>query len=227
MQLRQMANHPMILRSPRAAGARKGRRREEGECRTTCHPGQPNSRGGMLLDESTGLSWSAAGGCQRCRWSLDVPGVTRGSSAAGALRWNANAWRIEHVANPRADVTSVSCTSSKACTAVGYTSSRAIWAESCNGVRWTSDDPSCARGRGEFTQGVVLCVRPERRHWRERRQQERRRHRGTHRALLVPRARASIGRHAIRPDSLSVNSDRGIPALVGCEACGPAAEMEL
>jgi hypothetical protein len=56
-------------------------------------------------------------------------------------RWNGKTWAIEEVANPpeasELDLISVSCSTTEACTAVGYTGEEKLYAERWNGKEWT------------------------------------------------------------------------------------------
>ncbi len=87
-----------------------------------------------------------------------------------AERWNGRRWSIEHAPVPAgatmSNLTSVSCSSASACTAVGYwghyrhPSQQWPLAERWNGRRWTVEHtPTRAQGRGAFAVfASVACM---------------------------------------------------------------------
>ena len=82
-----------------------------------------------------------------------------GGSGAGPLaeRWTGTSWAVQNIPAPlqTAGMTGVSCTASKACTAVGD-NSFAFYAETWNGTSWTEQTPAYPPGAGLIVQDRLL-----------------------------------------------------------------------
>jgi hypothetical protein len=74
--------------------------------------------------------------------------------------WNGQAWRLEPATNPEAQLTelsSVSCSSAGACTAVGTELDGGLVAERWNGTAWATQQPESSGGGGPGDLNAVSC----------------------------------------------------------------------
>lgn len=115
---------------------------------------------GATSSELLGVSCSAPAACT----AVGYYDKSAKKARTLAERWNGKKWSIQRPVNPTTDpnkfLYAVSCTSPRACTAVGYTSGPVVWqatlAEHWNGSGWTAQ-PSLHPGTDSQLHGLS-CV---------------------------------------------------------------------
>jgi hypothetical protein len=109
----------------------------------------------------SGVSCTAANAC-----TVVGDAVSGGDLAPLAERWNGTSWSVQSTPNPSGAVdsylTSVSCTSATACTAVGFSTdgsgNQTLLAESWNGSTWTMHTTPDPSGSDTIEFNTVSCA---------------------------------------------------------------------
>jgi hypothetical protein len=115
---------------------------------------------GPLAERWNGSRWSvqripgkgdlSGVSCVSANWCIAVVGRARaGQTPTLVERWNGKRWQVQRTPNAVGPFKSVSCTSKRACMAVGSQT----WAERWNGKRWSRQRGS-DRAAGDFYYGV-------------------------------------------------------------------------
>ncbi len=126
---------------------------------TTPNPNPSGAESSVL----GGVSCTSATACTAVGYYLNNSGV----QLTLAERWNGTSWAVETTPNPSGAVNSVlggvSCTSTTACTAVGYSSNSyggdgLTLAERWNGTTWTVETTPNPSGSGYSSLGGVSCT---------------------------------------------------------------------
>jgi hypothetical protein len=121
----------------------------------------------QAYDSGDAVGMSVAGTSPRACTATGVYNIPSGQGLALAERWNGRTWRIQPTPAPASSQVSlggVSCTSARACVAVGAyldaTNRTRPLAEAWNGARWVIQPVPSTAGATESVLSAVSCTSP-------------------------------------------------------------------